>query len=269
VLDLWKTLTDALGGVRPRDRDGRVAQDSVSDFIWMENDMASDMCAAVDGAMKELRKVLSGSGLLTPAIQSVSLALLADSVPAEWTHKWDSGPEKPQSWLRELIRRRQALGKWKSAALKGTLLDDPLTLCDLFNPATFVNALRQQTARKLGEAIDRVKLVSSWDKDPKRLRKACPMPCLLSGLLLQGASFATNMLRDAASDASELSPAPPVTIGFVRTDEDLEDADDLSVPLYLTPARENLLLQLKMPASADQHSRWVLAGIALCLSEDD
>jgi dynein heavy chain 2 len=183
---------------------------------------------------------------------------------------WEFGPEKPLSWIRELVRKRIVLSKWKSAAMKSSLFDDPISLKDLFNPATFINALRQQTARKLGAAIDRVKLSSSWENEGRKLKKLCPLTCQLSGLLLQGATFPSGVLRESSSDGSELSPAPNVTVGFVLTEDAETDADSLSVPLYLNTSRESQLIDLEMPvANMEDKSRWVLAGVALFLSDDD
>lgn len=249
----------------------RSSDDSVADFVCMEHDTAGEMCAIVDSGLKDLKKVLYGTGLLTPMIQNISAALLSDSVPSEWTKKWETGPEKPLVWVRELVRRRISLMKWKSAVLKSSLFDDPLQLRDLFNPLTFINALRQQTVRKLGTAIDKVLLSSSWDKDPRKLRKVCPLPCQLSGLLLQGAAFPSGVLREASSDASELTPAPNICIGFVPEGDETDVTDDsLPVPLYLSPSRESLLLELHMPVpSPDEKDRWVLAGVALFLNDDE
>ena len=154
----------------------------MDDFVGMESDLAGDLCTNVDAAVGSLKKVLFGSGLLTPVIQSAATALLSSEVPADWTGRWEGGPEKPQAWLRELVRKRISLMKWRTQSSKGSLLTEPLVLGDLFNPATFVNALRQQTARKLNTAIDRVRMVTSWDKDPMRgAMRSCPLPCTLAG----------------------------------------------------------------------------------------
>jgi len=209
---------------------------------------------------------------LTFLIQSVAKALLADTVPTEWNKRWE-GPEKPQLWLRELTRKRASISKWKASCSKGNLLDDPLCLGDLFNPSTFINALRQQTARKLSTAIDRVRMICGWDRDTKMVRSNSAIPCTLSGLYLQGASFHGAVLRESASDANEISSAPNVTIGFVevggRTDlGDTGDKSTIGIPLYLTPSREELLTELAVPIDGD-YDRWVLAGVALFMSEDE
>jgi dynein heavy chain 2 len=38
-------------------------------------------------------------------------------------------------------------------------------LSDLFHPETFLNALRQRSARQLKQAIDELKLVSSFEQN--------------------------------------------------------------------------------------------------------
>lgn len=169
---------------------------------------------------------------------------------------------------------------------KGTLLSEPLALGDLFNPATFVNALRQQSARMLKTAIDRVKMVSSWSKDSKSLSKQCPLTCTVTSLLLQGAAFNGTSLLEPAPEASEISPAPQVHFGFTSyektgdkdQDED-KDENGVEVPVYLNPSREEYLMDFVMPMSSkgDRNSsssnnnknKWILSGVALFLSEDE
>ena len=43
-------------------------------------------------------------------------------------------------------------------------MEKPVNLSDLFHPETFLNALRQRSARNLKIAIDELKLVSSFDQ---------------------------------------------------------------------------------------------------------
>ena len=148
-------------------------------------------------------------------------------------------------------------------------MDETLSLGDLFNPATFINALRQQTARRLETAIDRVKMICSWDRDPRKVKGATPLSCSISNLVLQGAAF-SGTLKESTTDASEMAQAPTVCIGFVPKDApDTYSSDQaMSVPIYLSPTRETFLTELQMPVDGAQE-RWVLAGVALFLSEDE
>lgn len=274
IIEQWQQMVQAAPGLLRKKtdvghHDSKSSRDPLDDFVSMENDMAGDMCTSIDGMVNALKKVLFGSGLLTPAIQQIAASLLAGRVPSEWNSRWE-GPEKPQSWLRELVRKRMSLSKWRSASSRGGLLNEPVTLGDLFNPATFINALRQQTARALNVAIDKVKMVCSWDTK-KNTMGNCPLLCTLSSLLLQGASFEKGMLRESASDASELTPAPNVTIGFVEksTADEVSMRSVIPIPVYFTPTREEFLMELDMPSAGDDDAKWVLAGVALFLNEDD
>ena len=254
--------------------------------------------------------MLFGAGLLTPAIHSIATALLSDKVPVEWTSNpakggpsgWTTGPESsPQGWLREIVRKRIALQKWVNAVNKNILLDSGSTsgangnnsgliLGDLFNPSTFINALRQQTARLLKLPIDQLKLACYWGASetskesgsrgkttmmPKQLQYIdSPLTCILSNLLLQGASF-MNYLQESSSSANELCFAPNVTIGFVDKNDHKNiytEENSVSVPVYLTPTREEFLMELQVPISpnsgAGGANKWVLSGVALFLTEE-
>ena len=184
------------------------------------------------------------------------------------------------AWLRELVRKRVALVKWKGLLGKGAgsanLLSSPLALGDLFKPATFINALRQQTARMLNTAIDLVKMVCLWDQGSgnsgKRMQAECPLPCTLSAMLLQGATFHSGALQESSPEASELTTTPEVTIGFVplKCSDMYEGSRSVTVPVYQTVSREDFLTELQMPLSAEgDQGRWILAGVALFLNEDD
>jgi len=63
-----------------------------------------------------------------------------------WLSKWN-GPEDPLQYLRGLVTRAIAIGAWVEKAESGRSLNDTLDLSELFHPDTFLNALRQQTAR--------------------------------------------------------------------------------------------------------------------------
>jgi dynein heavy chain 2 len=140
-----------------------------------------------------------------------------------------------------------------------------MQLDDLFNPSTFLNAVRQQTARQLKRSIDDVKLVCSWEangKDP-----GCKLPFSVTGLRLQGAEFVGSRLTHAG--AQELAIAPDVQLGFIPSEaqEPYDESKSFCVPVYNSITRAALLMELKMPIDGPEDARrWILAGVALCLS---
>jgi dynein heavy chain 2 len=113
TLDMWKKMYDGVGS-KGKGGKGSSKNNPIRDFIDMECNLTTELCSTIDAAIASLNKVLFGSGLLTPAIQATAIALLSDRVPGEWLSMWDGGPEKPQKWLREVVRKRNALQKLQS-----------------------------------------------------------------------------------------------------------------------------------------------------------
>ena len=77
----------------------------------------------------------------------VSFSSIYCQVPHSWYDLWE-GPEDPIHYLRSLVAKSLALGSWEEKGQAGVLLQgEVLDLSELFHPDTFLNALRQQSAR--------------------------------------------------------------------------------------------------------------------------
>ena len=103
----------------------------------------------IHATLASLAKVIKGTQLLTTDVEALAVALMRQQVPADWSSRWDSGPEDPVQWLTSLMSKTLALTSWAERAESGKLLSSTLDLSDLFHPDTFLNALRQQTARSV------------------------------------------------------------------------------------------------------------------------
>lgn len=83
-----------------------------------------------------------------------SYYILAPQVPLSWYKLWE-GPLEPMQYIRSMIAKALALKVWQEKGEQGTLLQgEALDLSELFHPDTFLNALRQQTARYGHISID-------------------------------------------------------------------------------------------------------------------
>ena len=252
------------GGNRPEDISQRPP---LQQFILMESQFAYETTVFVDGCIKALKRVIYGAGLLTPQIQNDASALLSGHVPARWEKRWE-GPEQVQPWLRLLAVKKIALVKWQSglSASDGMPSKDAYDLSDLFNPETFLMALRQQTARVANLPMDSLILMSSFSNE----LSSAPMIINIKGLLLQGASFTSGVLQESAVDASGLTSLPTCSMAFIKDDEArsmISRTESLSAPLYFAPSREKLLTCVQVPVS-DSADEWICAGVALFLSQE-
>ena len=82
------------------------------------------------------------------ALYNINIILVFSlQVPLSWYNLWE-GPDEPTLYLRSLVAKALALRAWEEKGRAGTLLQEgALDLSELFHPNTFLNALRQQTAR--------------------------------------------------------------------------------------------------------------------------
>lgn len=131
-------------------------------FVVLENAKAYDLVQLVHAALSGLSAVVYSSGLLTADIASDGAALLAGQTPWRWARNW-YGPSDPAAWITQISDRKHSLLSLLQRTDAGQLLAQPLVLGQLFTPKVCLNALRQQTARQTGKAIDTLKLVASWD----------------------------------------------------------------------------------------------------------
>ncbi|CAN0042899.1 unnamed protein product [Ascophyllum nodosum] len=278
LLEAWDKLASSIGslsdsgsgsaGRRGSRRSSRTPESGgkslqpVDAFVQLETESAAELLAVVSASLGALRKVVYGTALLTPAIQATGGALTAGKVPPDWSSSWE-GPVTPQAWLTAMARRKASLSRWEAAVARGDLLDHPIDLSNLFHPNTFLNAVRQQTARLSGCSIDALKLVSSWDKG--RLKSAV-LPVTIEGLRLQGAAFSGGTLHAQSTNDPEVAGVPDVTLAYVQKDKPwpYQVGQAIDIPLYLSLDREHFLAEVSMPTSEPQDT-WILAGVSLFL----
>jgi Dynein heavy chain. len=141
-------------------------------------------------------------------------------------------------------------------------------LSDLFHPQTFLNALRQRSARRLQIAIDELKLISTLEN--KRLGDTSVQ---LEGLWLQGSDFNGKALADCShgthSDsavASELLALPVCSIAWIGKNQSdpYPESATADIAVYHALDREQLLCTLRIPTEGDLAAR-TISGAALFL----
>ena len=124
-----------------------------------------------------------------PDLQVQAKALIRGEVPETWASTWPSAPEEPSLYLQGLAKRIVALkGDWIRRVQSRDVTGQPVSLSDFLRPDVFLNALRQQTARRLAVSIDNLHLVSTFE--PHLLRDdSSPLPITVQELILEGCAF--------------------------------------------------------------------------------
>lgn len=262
VCQLWQTIYKHQDFASIKISQGQLGSaDPIESFVYMEMDYIIKILEDVHESITYLMKVLQGQATLTPNTEKVATALLKGDTPPAWIRKWD-GPEAPIPWLRSAVIKANALRGWLQKQQQKSLMNSSLDLSNLFHPETFLNALRQRSARQLKTAIDDLKLVSSFEQS--KVSNAAK----LEGMWLQGCELNGGYLSDSRQ-AQELVPVPPCFVAWIKkSDPEPHGGQTIPVPVYHSLDREKLLCTLSVPNQGDEPSR-VIAGVALFLNGSD
>jgi dynein heavy chain 2 len=242
----------------------RVSSSPVDAFVELEVARGRTAVAEVDRTLSVLTRVLQGSELLTPATFAAGKLLMEGAVPPSWEKHWE-GPEEPTSYCKAVVTRMLAVNGMLERARSGALLSRPVRLDGFFHPKTFLNALRQQSARESSVAIDTLVLVTAWDEGSTR------SGVVVEGLRLQGAVFDNGRLDEPAADAPPFQNLPPFKLAWLAPGAPGAEGPrggtggdpPLSDTLYLTAGREKTIAEVQFPIfDAEESARWVLAGAA-------
>lgn len=179
-------------------------------FLRLERYNAVKLVQFVHSCLAALSRVIRGANLLSGDVQTLAQALLQGETPLNWQAAWD-GPEDPIQFLRGLILRATALDRWLDRAERGSLLSEELDLSELFHPDTFLNALRQQTARDVGCSMDNLRFATSWRGAVHGAKHAVR----LGGLQLEGGVFDGVRLTESARDSPSVCSVPVVSVAWI------------------------------------------------------
>jgi dynein heavy chain len=138
-------------------------------------------------------------------------------------------------------------------------------LSGLFNPQSFLTAIMQSTARKMGWALDNITLVAEvTKKDRNGIESAAREGAYIDGLYLEGARWDTQSNTLQVSKLKDLYPKMPVMhIKAVQSDKS-DPKTVYACPVYKTLDRgdSNYIFTVKLKTKIPPE-KWILGGVAL------
>jgi len=268
ILSLWNKLSQACNSMRnaPATEGPPAGAAPVEAFVSLEVAKAKELLKMVDESLSAIGRVVRGTELLGAATRAQGNALIQGGVPPSWATLWE-GTESPVPWMKQAVSRIAAIEQWQQGAKDGSLLAEPLRLYDLLNPAFFLTALRQQTARQARVPMDSLTLTCALST--QELQNAT-LPFSITGLQLQGALCgAPQGLAPLGGEAATFSMMPLLHLAWVSKSAPPTYMAERSalIPLYLDPDREQLLAELRLPCAGNE-AQWLQAGCAMFLSTD-
>uniref|UniRef100_T1IHY1 Cytoplasmic dynein 2 heavy chain 1 n=1 Tax=Strigamia maritima TaxID=126957 RepID=T1IHY1_STRMM len=262
ILNLWKKLNESSQIAKkelPQIINTSAKDIPVESFVRLEHYTSIKLVEYIHRSLALLSKVIRGHILLTPDIKVLATALLQQETPQTWQRQWE-GPEDPFQYIHGLMSRAIAIEKWVKKMETGSLLKEVLDLADLFRPDTFLNALRQQTAREMNTRMDKLTFKCSWKGNIPNSK----LSLKIGGLLLEGCLFDGSVLSEVQVNSPTVSSIPPCTVAWVSKESVNSSLDEvISLPVYFTRDREKIVTHLDVPCTSDV--KWVQFGAALFL----
>jgi dynein heavy chain len=255
-------------------------------------------------SLVELQKGLNGQLNMSEPMEDLASALSINQVPGRNPfHKcsWEKlawwSKKSLMGWFNDLCKRVSQLELWSS----DLVLPYSLWLPGLFNPTSYLTAVMQVTARKEHYALDNMTIETHMTTflSPDGVRHYPADGAFVHGLFIEGARWAFEDKEEtklpvhkvgdvdcagelADSHLKELLPAMPVvyiravvvdkswipsSVGYLRNDPKTYEC-----PVYVTTFRGPTYVFLATLATDDKKApvnKWVLAGVALIMQEDD
>ncbi|TPP62125.1 Cytoplasmic dynein 2 heavy chain 1 [Fasciola gigantica] len=245
----------------------------VLQFLRLEWHNALRLVQTVHSGLASLSRACRGAQLVTASLHKLAESLIRGETPKIWLDEWPEGSLEPVTFLRDLVRKSNAVQNWLERAETDHLIQSTspaLDLADLFRPSTFLNAVRQQTARQMDVPIDSLKLASLW---PDGMRGSSEtqtksITIRVTNLKLEGALFESGHLTPSHPESPSLTHLPDICLMWIPKflPDFVNSEESISVPVYLDSARDCLVTNLRIPCAVGTQDRWIQAGTALLLS---
>ncbi|XP_059389921.1 dynein cytoplasmic 2 heavy chain 1 isoform X2 [Carassius carassius] len=264
VLNLWKRLNQGSSLIHQKVAPPTEGVGSpVLSFVQLEQFNAVRLVQSIHQSLASLSKVIRGTSLLTADVHKLATALLNQECPLSWQNKWE-GPEDPMQYLRAVVSRALAIQAWVERAERGGLLSEMLDLSEIFHPDSFLNALRQETARLMSCSMDSLKFVTSWRGQIAEAK----LQVKVGGLQLEGCVFDGKRLAESHHDSPSVSAVPACYMAWIPQSAMGSYSPDecISLPVYSSAERQRVVTSVQLPCAGD-HDTWIQSGAALFLKQ--
>jgi len=241
---------------------------------FQETDRMNILLNEIKRSLLELELGIAGSLNITEKMEALAAALTFNKVSASWEKLAYPSLKSLASWFPDLMRRCVQLQNWTS----NIMLLRSTWLPGLFNPNSFLTAIKQVTARQKELPLDFMtnrSFVTNWMEVSDLTSDNPPLGgVFIHGLFLEGASWEVGKGTDegyiADSKAKELHVDMPVLNVYSVHIDDMTWDCMYKCPVFITSLRgATFVYQANLRMDADDNElRWILAGAAMLLTDD-
>jgi len=228
-----------------------------------ESERINVVIIEIKRSLIELDLGLKGDLTMTGQMELLMNALANDATPGSWAIIAYPSLRPLSSWFVNLLQRHEQLLAWTGD------LSVPFSvwLSGLFNPQSFLTAVKQTTARRNDWPLDKTEVITEVTKKATReqVDAAARDGAFIHGLTLEGARWDDKAMALEDSLPKQLfCPLPVILVRAVQVDRsDIKDA--YLCPVYTTEARFRQEVFTAQLRSKTGQLKWTLAGVAAFL----
>jgi dynein heavy chain 1 len=257
-------------------RAGALVRNPLFRFLERECLVLAGLLRTVRSDLQLVLEVCKGERKSTNHIKALAQSLHADAVPPHWKKYVVPDSMPAAEWLTDLARRVDQLRRLSGSDDQGR---SGIWFGGLLGPEAFLIATQQATAQQHSWSLEELELKLDFDPSPEEIRRAVEERSgfIVHGLTIESAEFdpAERRIRLSSKLASSL---PTINLRWVHradasnargqpTEEgsggEQPAADFVSLPLYLTRSRKNLVCAVQVPTHGVPQHTWYQRGVAL------
>lgn len=223
-------------------------------------------------SLAELKLGLQGALNMSDLMEALLKSLFLEKVPANWTKVGYHSLKGLGGWFNDMILRHAQLERWTDGTgCPSKTTPQSVWISALFNPMAYITAILQVTARQTDQPLDQMYIWSdiTTKVDPETEVDAYAEDGMyIHGCCLEGARWDMKKGVVAESFPKDLHPAVPVINIRAIMYQDVDLTGIFQCPVYITTARGGHFTFISTLKSADPVNKWVLAGVAMMMSDD-
>ncbi|CAE7205816.1 ODA4, partial [Symbiodinium sp. KB8] len=243
--------------------DGSGSRGPFQNVLVLELEQMDRLLRAMRRSLEDLTLGFDGRLTMSDAMDTLENSLFLGRVPAPWAALAWPSLRTLDMWCTDLARRIEQLNEWRDNPME---IPRVTWISGFINPQSFLTAIRQQTAQKTGEELDKLAIQTDVQKKfAEEVDAPSSDGAYITGLFIVGARWdVTAGMVDKSRPREMFCPMPVVDARSVKADK-LELKGYHECPVYKTEQRGPTFVFVAQLRSKSPPSRWIMAGVALIM----
>jgi dynein heavy chain len=274
ITQLLKELPDNLDMIEIR---GRLKDEDYTPYVIValqESEAMNKLLSAIRSSLQELELGIQGALNVTDKMEALAVALNFNKVYPGWSAMAYPSLKDLAKWFLDLIQRVDQLVTWVSTP-KIDLLKT-VWISGLFNPMSFMTAVKQVTARSNALPLDYMenRVFITNMQDSNEVANYPAKGVYIYGLFLEGAGWEEGKGEDEGyltdSKMKDLHPSVPIVNVYALLNTEMTWDCMYHCPVFVTATRgATYVFTANVRMEPDDHeNKWTLAGAAMLMTDD-